>query len=183
MFIDFYEFYLILLVWQKHKTPLCRRCRGWAGQQREYDKECKQATDGKQSGQLHDAIKIAGCAAWEEEMRWFIQTNDTSFARCLLLEPALCHAMFLSLWPTRKVYRRILMHRPNRTEEAARWINSGDWSQINAVMSEEHKVLAVRYATGIPKHCEASLWLSPEGILDALKFCFAVPKSLFTRNS
>lgn len=76
----------VVTCWQKHTTPLCRWFRGWAGQPREYDEQCKHATDGKQSGQLHRAVKITGCAAWEEEMRWFIQTNDTSLASCLLLE-------------------------------------------------------------------------------------------------
>lgn len=84
----------VVTCWQKHATPLCPWYWGWAGQQREYDKECKQATDGKQSGQLHRAVKIAGCAAREEEMRWFIQTNDTSLTSFLLLERRICHARF-----------------------------------------------------------------------------------------
>lgn len=49
---DVYRLLLILFdlasvvtCWQKHTTPLCHWCRGWAGQQREYDKECKQASN------------------------------------------------------------------------------------------------------------------------------------------
>ncbi len=39
-------------------------------------------------------VKITGCAAREKEMRWFIQTNDTSLTSCLLLERRICHTRF-----------------------------------------------------------------------------------------
>ncbi len=54
-----------------------------AGQQRECDKDCKQATDGKQSGQLHRVVKITGCAArekrWGDSFRQMIPLSRAAF--------------------------------------------------------------------------------------------------------
>ncbi len=161
----------VVTCWQKHTTPLCRWCRGWAGQQREYDKECKQATDGKQSGQLHRAVKIAGCAAREKEMRWFIQTNDTSLTSCLLLEWRICHARFPA-----SMRGKELVHECNTwTAQRKLLMNNVEWFQIHVVVPRSRP-------QAFRSFCGAPLWLPPKGISTALKFYFPMPKSLFMRD-
>lgn len=158
----------VVTCWQKHKTPWCR---GWEGQRREYDKECKQATDGKQSGQLHSAVKIAGYVAWDEEMRWFIQTNDTSLTSCLLLEHCTCHARF----PACMQGKMYVIKSNIQTTKRKLLMNNFEWFQINVVVPCSRP-------QAFRSFCGAPLWLHPKGITTALKFYFPMPKSLFMHD-